>query len=229
MTVDTDLLDRGGPPSLQALLPGPTVIPVLSIEDPDAAVPLAEALCAGDLPVIEITLRTAAGLEAAQRIATEVPDIILGIGTITTPDQVRAAVDAGARFLVSPGFTPTLCEAALDTGLPFLPGVMTPSEVMLAHQFGLRELKLFPAVPAGGIETLNAYRPVFPEVGFCPTGGIGPANMAAFLSLDNVFAVAGTWVAPARDVAAGRWDQITARARQAWHLAAGACVPAQRR
>ncbi|MFA7666796.1 MAG: bifunctional 4-hydroxy-2-oxoglutarate aldolase/2-dehydro-3-deoxy-phosphogluconate aldolase [Burkholderiaceae bacterium] len=194
---------------------GCPVIPVLTVEDAGSAVPLARALLAGGIRVLELTLRTPAALEAIRRIAAEVPEAMIGAGTVTRPAEMRAVREAGARFAFSPGWAQGLSDAARDEGLEFIPGVMTPSEVMAAANAGHRALKLFPAAVAGGIPMLTALAGPFTGVRFCPTGGVGPANLADYLALPNVFAVGGSWLAPADAVAAGDWARITALAAQA--------------
>ena len=191
------------------------VIPVLAIEEPDHAVPLAEALVAGGLPVLEVTLRTPVALEAVEAIARQVPDALLGVGTFTQADQARSAADAGARFLVSPGLTDRLVVAADAADLPLLPGVATPSELMRAAEAEITHLKFFPAEVNGGIAAVKALGGPFPAARFCPTGGISPRNYLDYLQLPNVLCVGGTWLAPPDAVAAGDWARISA-------LAAGA-------
>ncbi|MET0962725.1 MAG: bifunctional 4-hydroxy-2-oxoglutarate aldolase/2-dehydro-3-deoxy-phosphogluconate aldolase [Noviherbaspirillum sp.] len=188
------------------------VIPVIAIDDIAHAVPLARALVAGGIRVLEVTLRTAHGLPAIRAIAEQVPDAIVGVGTLTKPDEFAAARDAGAVFGVSPGLTAALIDAARTSGLPLLPGVMTPSEVMAAREAGFRQLKLFPAVPAGGIGMLNALAGPLGDVMFCPTGGVSQDNAAQFLALRNVACVGGSWLTPKDALEAGDWDRITALA-----------------
>ena len=188
------------------------VIPVIRIDDPDHAVPLARALVAGGIRVLEITLRTAHGLPAIRAIADAVPDAIVGVGTITQADEFAAARDAGAVFAVSPGLTAAIAEGAKRSGLPLLPGVMTPSEVMAARELGFSQLKLFPAVPAGGVGMLNAIAGPLGDVMFCPTGGITADTAAAFLACPNVACVGGSWLTPASAVQAGDWEKVTALA-----------------
>lgn len=185
------------------------VIPVIAIDDIAHAVPLARALVAGGIRVLEVTLRTAHGLPAIRAIAEQVPDAIVGVGTLTQPDEFAAARDAGAVFGVSPGLTAALIDAAKASGLPLLPGVMTPSEVMAAREAGFRQLKLFPAVPAGGIGMLNALAGPLGDVMFCPTGGVSQDNAAQFLALRNVACVGGSWLTPRDALEAGDWDRIT--------------------
>jgi len=191
------------------------VIPVIAIDNPEHAVPLAQALVAGGIRVLEVTLRTEHGIPAIRAIARDVPDAIVGVGTLTQPDELAAARDAGAVFGVSPGLTPGLIEAAKRCGLPLLPGVMTPSEVMLAREAGFRQLKLFPAVPAGGIGMLNAIAGPLPDVTFCPTGGISQENAAQFLACRNVACVGGSWLTPKNAMQSGDWKAITELARAA--------------
>jgi 2-dehydro-3-deoxyphosphogluconate aldolase/(4S)-4-hydroxy-2-oxoglutarate aldolase len=190
------------------------VIPVIAIDDPEHAVPLAKALVAGGIRVLEVTLRTAHGL-AAIRAMSEVEGAIVGVGTLTQPAEFAAARDAGAVFGVSPGLTPALIEAARKSGLPLLPGVMTPSEVLAAREAGFRELKLFPAVPAGGVGMLSAIGGPIPDVTFCPTGGISIDSAPQFLALKNVACVGGSWLTPKDALAAGDWARITALAKAA--------------
>ncbi|MDB5772371.1 MAG: 4-Hydroxy-2-oxoglutarate aldolase [Burkholderia sp.] len=185
------------------------VIPVIAIDDIKQAVPLARALVAGGIRVLEITLRTVHGLDAIRAIAAEVPDAIVGVGTLTQGEEFAAARDAGAVFGVSPGLTPALIAAAKSSGLPLLPGVMTPSEVMVAREAGFRQLKLFPAVPAGGIGMLNAIGGPLSDVIFCPTGGVSQDNAAQFLACKNVACVGGSWLTPKDAMQAGDWARIT--------------------
>lgn len=199
---------------LEVMRVGP-VIPVIVIEELAHAVPLARALVAGGVRVLEVTLRTPAALAAIRAIAGEVPEAIVGVGTLTRPEDFTEARDAGARFGVSPGLTPALIEAAWESGLPLLPGVMTPSDVIAARLAGFRELKLFPARQAGGIGMLQALAGPFPDVTFCPTGGITAETAPEFLALPNVACVGGSWLTPKTALAAGDWEAITALARQA--------------
>nr|WP_198983529.1 bifunctional 4-hydroxy-2-oxoglutarate aldolase/2-dehydro-3-deoxy-phosphogluconate aldolase [Herbaspirillum sp. ASV7] len=191
------------------------VIPVIAIDKIEHAVPLARALVAGGIRVLEITLRTEHGLPAIRAIAESVPDAIVGVGTLTSPEEFVASRDAGAVFGVSPGLTPALIEAAKRSGLPLLPGVMTPSEVMAAREAGFRQLKLFPAVPAGGIGMLNGIAGPLADVSFCPTGGITQETAPQFLACKNVVCVGGSWLTPKAAIEAGDWDKITEIARAA--------------
>jgi 2-dehydro-3-deoxyphosphogluconate aldolase/(4S)-4-hydroxy-2-oxoglutarate aldolase len=207
MTID-DILQAG------------PVMPVVVIDEAAHAVPLARALVAGGIRAIEITLRTSAALEAVQAIAREVPDAIPGVGTALTGADVLAALDAGARFIVSPGATPALLEAAIGAGLPFLPGVATASELMAGMAAGLSAFKFFPAAQAGGVEGLKALAGPFPHARFCPTGGVNAANATSYLALPNVTCVGGSWLAPRELIAAGGFAQIEALARAAAGLRA---------
>ncbi|MCI1012854.1 bifunctional 4-hydroxy-2-oxoglutarate aldolase/2-dehydro-3-deoxy-phosphogluconate aldolase [Herbaspirillum sp. C7C2] len=191
------------------------VIPVIAIDKFEHAVPLARALVAGGIRVLEITLRTEHGLPAIRAIAESVPDAIVGVGTLTAPEEFAASRDAGAVFGVSPGLTPALIEAAKHSGLPLLPGVMTPSEVMAAREAGFRQLKLFPAVPAGGIGMLNGIAGPLSDVSFCPTGGITQETAPQFLACKNVVCVGGSWLTPKAAIEAGDWDKITEIAKAA--------------
>ena len=190
------------------------VIPVLVIEDATHAAPLAEALIAGGLPVLEVTLRTPAALDAIA-VMSGVPGGIVGAGTVLTPDDVRAAQDAGAQFAVSPGATDRLLDACEAAGLPILPGAATASEAMRLLERGYGVQKFFPASAIGGAPALKALGGPLPQVRFCPTGGIDTANAADYLALDNVLCVGGSWVAPRQLVQKGEWAAITGLARQA--------------
>ncbi|KUL54890.1 keto-deoxy-phosphogluconate aldolase [Streptomyces sp. NRRL F-4489] len=202
-------------PSVLDLAP---VIPVVVLQDAADAVPLARALVAGGLPAIEVTLRTPAALDAIRAIAAEVPEAVVGAGTLRTPGQVAAASAAGARFLVSPGWSPRLLGALRDAGLPFLPGVSTVSEVVTLLDEGVNELKFFPAEAAGGTAYLKAMAGPLPQARFCPTGGIGPGTAPAYLALPNVGCVGGTWMLPDDALAAKDWPRITQLARRAAEL-----------
>lgn len=188
------------------------MLTVLRLED---AVPLARVLVAGGLRVLEVTLRTRVGLAAIEAMRTEVPEAIVGVGTLTDPDEFPAAARAGAQFGVSPGFTVELAKAAQGVGYPFLPGVMTPSELIAARQAGFTTLKLFPAHQAGGPAMLRALAAPFPDVMFCPTGGVTRQNAPEYLAQPNVVCVGGSWVAPADRIDAGDWSTIEALARDA--------------
>ncbi|MER6506473.1 bifunctional 4-hydroxy-2-oxoglutarate aldolase/2-dehydro-3-deoxy-phosphogluconate aldolase [Nonomuraea sp. NPDC048881] len=184
------------------------VIPVVVIDDVATAVPMAEALVAGGLPVIEVTLRTPAALGAIERIAAEVPGATVGAGTIRTTADISAAVAAGSRFLVSPGTTLSLVEALESSGVPYLPGAATVSEVMALAERGIKELKFFPAEAAGGVAYLKSLAGPLPDVRFCPTGGIRAESAADYLRLPNVGCVGGSWLTPADALAAGDWARV---------------------
>ena len=191
------------------------VVPVVVLTDAADAVPLARALVAGGLPAIEVTLRTPAALDAIRAIAAEVPDAVVGAGTVLTPAQVADSVAAGARFLVSPGWTGVLLDAMRASGVPFLPGVSTTSEVVTLLELGVREMKFFPAEAAGGTAYLKSLAGPLPQARFCPTGGIGPDSAPEYLALPNVACVGGSWMLPGDAVAAGDWGRVEALAREA--------------
>lgn len=195
------------------------VLPVLVIEDVGLAVDLALALKAGGIEVLEVTLRTPGALDALQAIRQAAPDLLVGAGTVIHAEQFSEARDAGAQFAVSPGCTERLAAAADDSGLPYLPAVMTPSEVLLALEYGYRSLKLFPANGATSVKMLKSFKGPFTGIRFCPTGGITPDNLLSFLRLPNVACVGGTWIAPENLVKARAWDQITQLAAEARDIA----------
>ena len=195
------------------------VIPVIVLHDVKHAVPLARALVAGGIRMLEVTLRTPQALECIEAIARDVPDAVAGAGTIRSAADAQAASLAGARFGVSPGYTRSVGKACHDLGLPLLPGVATGSEIMTAQEDGYTELKFFPAVQAGGIPMLKAWQGPFGEVRFCPTGGVHAGNAHEFLALNNVACVGGSWIVPTDAIAAGDWDRITALALEASKLA----------
>ena len=203
---------------LLSLLDGQPVIPVLKIANIADAVPLARALSRGGLRAIEITLRTADALEAIRRVAAEVEEAVVGAGTILDARQFDEAARAGSKFIVSPGITGQLLDAAKDSPVPLLPGAITPGEIMAAREAGLRFLKFFPAEQSGGIASLKAFASPLADVKFCPTGGITAKNAADYLSLPNVICVGGSWVAPDDLIKAGKWDEIEALAREASKL-----------
>lgn len=202
-------------PQILSLAP---VIPVLTVEAPELAVPLARALVAGGLKVLEVTLRTDRALEAARAIMAEVPDAVVGLGTVLTTKQMRAASKVGVRFAVSPGATRALLDAATETGLPYLPAAATASEIMSLLDRGYNHVKFFPAESLGGIAALKALAAPLRDVRFCPTGGIDDAKARAYLDFPFVAAVGGSWVAPGERVTAGDWSGITALARVAASL-----------
>jgi 2-dehydro-3-deoxyphosphogluconate aldolase / (4S)-4-hydroxy-2-oxoglutarate aldolase len=195
---------------LAALFRQATVIPVLTIERLEHAVPLARALVAGGIRVLEVTLRTSVAVDAAKAIIAEVPDAIVGIGTILNGDDLARAKALGAVFGISPGATPELLKAAAASDLPFAPGIATASELMAALAAGFDLVKFFPAEQSGGIKALRALAGPFPNAKFCPTGGIGDANAASWLAEPNVLCVGGSWVCPAADIRSGNWAGITA-------------------
>jgi 2-dehydro-3-deoxyphosphogluconate aldolase/(4S)-4-hydroxy-2-oxoglutarate aldolase len=198
--------------SILALAP---VIPVITIERVEHAVPLARALCAGGLRVLEVTLRTSAALESIEAMRKAVPDAIVGVGTLTKSKDFTDAANAGAQFGVSPGLTEPLANAARSAGFPLLPGIMTPSDLIAGLGFGFTTFKLFPAQQAGGIGMLKALYGPFPDVVFCPTGGITRASAPEFLALPNVACVGGSWVVPNDRIGAGDWRTIEELARDA--------------
>lgn len=204
-----------GQARLSEILALAPVIPVITIADAAQALPLARALVAGGLRAIEITLRTDAAVEAARAIIKDVPDAIVGIGTVLTPQDLERAQKFGAAFAVSPGVTQDLLSAARETDLPFAPGVQTASDLIACVTGGFELVKFFPAIPAGGLGALNALSGPFPQVRYCPTGGIGETNVREWLVHPKVAAVGGSWIAPASDIAAGAWDKIEQRARAA--------------
>jgi 2-dehydro-3-deoxyphosphogluconate aldolase / (4S)-4-hydroxy-2-oxoglutarate aldolase len=191
------------------------VIPVLTIEKLEYAVPLAQALCAGGLRVLEVTLRTSAGLPAIEAMRKAVPEAVVGVGTLARPDDFTQAANAGAQFGVSPGLTPELARAAQGVTYPLLPGIMTPSELIAGLGWGFTTFKLFPAQQAGGIAMLKALGGPFPDVVFCPTGGITRSSAPDFLALPNVACVGGSWITPADKLRSGDWVAVEALARDA--------------
>jgi 2-dehydro-3-deoxyphosphogluconate aldolase/(4S)-4-hydroxy-2-oxoglutarate aldolase len=191
------------------------VIPVLTVEKLEHAAPLAKALFAGGLTVLEITLRTPVALKVIEAMRVAVPDAVVGAGTLVRPEDFKRAADVGAQFAVTPGLTPQLAEAATTVGYPLLPGIISPSEILQALHFGYDTLKFFPAQPAGGIPMLQSFGGPFANVAFCPTGGITRDSAPAFLKLRNVLCVGGSWVAPTTLVDKGDWAGIEALARDA--------------
>ncbi len=198
------------------------VIPVIVINDLAHAVPLADALVAGGLPVLEVTLRTSVGLAAIEAMRRAVPEAIVGVGTLSTAAQFTQCAQAGVQFGVSPGLTSALIEASQSAPFPLLPGVATASELMRAREAGFRYCKLFPAQQVGGTSTLKAFHSIFPDVGFCPTGGVSQDNAHEYLSLPNVLCVGGSWVAPNSLMKAGDWVGIRKLAQQAAALKSAA-------
>ncbi|MEO7390989.1 MAG: bifunctional 4-hydroxy-2-oxoglutarate aldolase/2-dehydro-3-deoxy-phosphogluconate aldolase [Ramlibacter sp.] len=200
--------------ALQVMTDAP-VIPVIVLSDVAHAVPLARALVAGGIRVLEVTLRTPAALACIEAIAREVPEAVAGAGTVRSAADAQAAAMAGARFAVSPGYTRSVGKACHDLGLPLLPGVATGGEIMAAQEDGYTQLKFFPAMQAGGVAMLKAWEGPFGDVKFCPTGGITVANAAQFLALGNVLCVGGSWLTPLESVVQGDWARITQLVRQA--------------
>ncbi len=192
------------------------VIPVIVLNDVNHAVPMARALLAGGIRMLEVTLRTPVALACIERIAKEVPEAVVGAGTVRTPAEAQAAARAGARFAVSPGFTIAVGQACRDNGLPLLPGVATGSEIMMAAEAGYKELKFFPAMQAGGPAMLKAWSGPFFDVKFCPTGGVTPENAKDFLRLPNVVCVGGSWLTPSELLLEANWMAITVLASNAF-------------
>ncbi|MGX1907579.1 bifunctional 4-hydroxy-2-oxoglutarate aldolase/2-dehydro-3-deoxy-phosphogluconate aldolase [Streptomyces phaeochromogenes] len=191
------------------------VVPVVVVDDVADAVPLARALVAGGLPAIEVTLRTPVALDAIRAIADGVPEAVVGAGTVISPEQVAQSVAAGARFLVSPGWTDVLLDAMKASGVPFLPGVSTTSEVVALLEQGVSDMKFFPAQAAGGTAYLKSLAGPLPQARFCPTGGIGPAIAPEYLALSNVLCVGGSWMLPPDAIAARDWARVETLAREA--------------
>jgi 2-dehydro-3-deoxyphosphogluconate aldolase/(4S)-4-hydroxy-2-oxoglutarate aldolase len=193
------------------------VVPVVAIEDAAHALPLADALIAGGLPVAEITFRTQAGAAVIETLANERPDMLVGAGTVLSPEQAKRAKACGAQFAVAPGLNPDVVRAAFDEDLPFFPGVMTPSDVEAALSLGCRQLKFFPAGPAGGVKMLKALTAPYKHMGvkFMPTGGVTIDNLSEYLAVESVTAVGGTWIATTEAIRAGDWGGIAERARAA--------------
>lgn len=191
------------------------VVPVVVIRDAEQAVPLARALVCGGVAVIEITLRTEAGLSAIERVAAEVPEIVVGAGTVTTPKEAAEVTRAGAQFIVLPGSPERLLSAAIDTGLPLLPGASTLTEMMRLTEHGLNVMKFFPAEPSGGVAYLSAVAGPLPQLRFCPTGGISVKTAPNYLALANVGCVGGSWLTPADAMAENDWERIESLAAEA--------------
>ena len=203
--------------ALQVMQDAP-VIPVIVLHDVAHAVPMARALVAGGIRMLEVTLRTPQALACMEAIAKEVPDAVVGAGTVRSAADAKAAANAGAKFAVSPGYTAAVGQACRDQGLSLLPGVATGSEIMMAQEDGYTELKFFPAMQAGGPAMLKAWGGPFFDVRFCPTGGVTPQNAKEFLSLSNVACVGGSWLVPADALVQGDWARIEQLAREACQL-----------
>jgi len=197
------------------------IIPVIAIKDAEDAVPLAKALNAGDLPIAEITFRTAAAEESIKRIAAEVPDVMVGAGTVLTIDQAKRAVAAGAKFIVAPGFNEKVVDYCLQNNIPITPGVSTASEIEKALEKGLEVLKFFPAEPSGGLKTIKALAGPYTTVKFYPTGGINPGNVADYLTYDRILTCGGSWMVKSDLIAAKRFDEITRLCKEAISLVLG--------
>jgi len=196
------------------------VVPVVAVESVERALPFADALIAGGLPIAEITFRTAAAADVIRLLSAERPELLVGAGTVTTPEQARAAQECGATFAVAPGFNPRVVKTAREIGLPFSPGVMTPSDVEGAVEAGVTTLKFFPAGAAGGVPMLKSLVAPYGHLGvrFIPTGGVSLANLADYLAEPSVIAAGGTWLAKKDAISAGKWDEITANCREVCEL-----------
>ena len=198
----------------QVLSTGP-VMPVIVVKQPEHAVPMAKALVAGGIRVLEVTLRTPVAMDALRAIIREVPEAIVGAGTVINTQQLKEVTDAGAQFVISPGLTESLLRAATEGPVPLIPGVSTVSELMMGMDHGLREFKFFPAEASGGVKALSALAGPFPQVRFCPTGGISPANYRDYLALKSVLCIGGSWLVPDEALQQGDWERITQLAREA--------------
>lgn len=198
------------------------VIPVIVLDDAEDAVPLAEALLAGGLNIIEVTFRTAAAAESIERIASAFPEMLVGAGTVVTPEQAQRAVDAGSKFGLAPGTDPETIAFFQEKGIPFIPGIMTPSDIQCAVKAGCTSLKFFPAGAAGGPKLLKAMAAPYANLGvkFCPTGGVSLDNMNDYLSLPEVFAIGGSWLATRAQIQAKDWSAVTAQVKEALDKAA---------
>ena len=191
------------------------VVPVLVINDVEKAVPLAKALMAGGIKVLEVTLRTPAAIDVIKRIADEVPDSLIGAGTVTNAQQLKAVIEAGAKFAISPGMTADLLKAGMEAEIPLIPGISSTSELMKGKDAGYTHMKFFPAEASGGVKAIKAISGPFPEFTFCPTGGIGPGNYNDYLALKNGVCVGGSWLAPDDAIESGDWSRITQLAKEA--------------
>lgn len=204
---------------MRNLLAGNPVIPVITLDRVEDAVPLAEALVAGGLKVLEVTLRTEAAIEGIKQIIKHVPGAIVGTGTVCNEQQIKLSEDIGCQFMISPGATDNLLQAAQKSSVPFLPGISSVSELMRGLEYGHRDFKFFPAEAAGGVPVLKAMAGPFSDVKFCPTGGIGLHNVLAYLALPNVLCVGGSWIAQPKLIQAKNWAEIEKLAREAVALA----------
>ncbi|MFD1382009.1 bifunctional 4-hydroxy-2-oxoglutarate aldolase/2-dehydro-3-deoxy-phosphogluconate aldolase [Rhodanobacter aciditrophus] len=189
------------------------VVPVIVVDSAEQAVNLGKALVAGGVPVLEVTMRTEAALEAITALRKEVPDAIVGAGTVCSREQYVQAVEAGAQFIISPGATPDLLKVGKEYDIPYLPAVATISDILLGMEYGYDHFKFFPAEVNGGVKALKAFGGPLPQIRFCPTGGIGASNFKDYLALDNVLCVGGSWIVPTDLVRAGKWDEITELAK----------------
>ncbi len=198
------------------------VVPVIAIDNVESAIPLADALIAGGLPVVEITFRTAAAAEVIRRITQQRPQLVVGAGTVLTTANLAAAGESGAAFAVAPGLNPRIVQQARDMGLPFVPGVATPSDIEQGLELGCRLLKFFPAEALGGVPMIEALSAPYKHTGvrFMPTGGVNPGNLESYLKLDTVAAVGGTWIAKKEDLTSGKWDEIRNRCASAIEIVA---------
>lgn len=203
----------------EQLLSQSPVIPVLVIKDIDSAVPLARALVAGGINVLEVTLRTPQGLEAIRRISEEVEGAIVGAGTVLNVNDLEQSLSAGSQFIFTPGLTPRLLDDGSQCGVPFIPGVTTPSDIMVGMESGLSVFKFFPAEAAGGVDMLKALSGPFAQAKFCPTGGINLINMSSYLQLSNVLSIGGSWITRDELIFSGAWEDITKLSGQAIELA----------
>jgi 2-dehydro-3-deoxyphosphogluconate aldolase/(4S)-4-hydroxy-2-oxoglutarate aldolase len=201
------------------ILAGHSVIPVITLDRVEDAVPLAQALVAGGLKVLEVTLRTEAAVEGIREIVKHVPDAIVGTGTVCNEQQIKLSEDLGCQFMISPGATDKLLEAGAQSSVPFLPGVASVSELMRGMEYGHRDFKFFPAEAAGGTSVLKAFAGPFGDVRFCPTGGIGLHNVVEYLALPNVLCVGGSWIAQTNLIRQQAWSEIETLAREAVELA----------
>ncbi|WP_263141190.1 bifunctional 4-hydroxy-2-oxoglutarate aldolase/2-dehydro-3-deoxy-phosphogluconate aldolase [Pseudomonas sp. RIT-PI-AD] len=194
------------------------ILPVITIPRAEDILPLADALAAGGLDTLEITLRSEHGLTAIRRLREQRPQLCIGVGTVLDPQTWARAVEAGAQFIVTPGCTEELLRTGLDSPVPLLPGVASASDIMLAYRLGYRRFKLFPAMVCGGVEALKAFAGPFGEARFCPTGGVGPANLSEYAALRNVMCVGGSWMLPADALHSGDWARVEQLSREALRL-----------
>ena len=204
---------------MRNILAGHSVIPVITLDRVEDAVPLAQALVAGGLKVLEVTLRTEAAVEGIREIVKHVPDAIVGTGTVCNEQQIKLSEDLGCQFMISPGATDKLLEAGARSSVPFLPGVASVSELMRGMEYGHRDFKFFPAEAAGRTSVLKAFAGPFGDIRFCPTGGIGLHNVVEYLALPNVLCVGGSWIAQTKLIRQHAWSEIEALAREAVELA----------